>query len=45
MVFVATIDEKLEIEEQVLRVSSFCTLVVFVIYLRDHFMKTWRAYD
>ena len=45
MILLSTIDLHLTTEEHILRISSFVTLLIALIYMRDHFTKTWRYYD
>ena len=44
MILLSTIDLHLTTEEHILRISSFVTLLLALIFLRDNFTKTWRYY-
>ena len=45
MVLFANIIEHLSDFELMLRLSSFGTLLLALIYIRDNFTKTWMYYD
>lgn len=45
MVFMSSVSDHLSGIEMILRITSFLTLLVCLIYLRDIFTKTWKYYE
>ena len=45
MVLLSNISSSLTTDEHIIRLTSFLTLLVMLIYIRDHFTKTWMYYD
>jgi len=45
MVFLSNISEVVNVDEHIIRFTSFFTLLVTLIYVRDQFTKTWLYYD
>lgn len=45
MILLSNIHELLANDEHVVRLSSFVTLLLVLVYVRDQFTKSWKYYD